>query len=357
MAIGTYAYVLEEAGKPLARRERKIDSAADGTAVLEVLGCGVCHTDLGFADGAVRTKLGTPIVLGHEIVGRVLRASRAELVGKRVLAPAVSPCGTCATCRRGRPTSCPAGRMPGNDADGGFATHCVVPDRDLFALDDRPGLDGPLGRAALPAWQIAPIADAATTAWQAIVRSGLRPGDVAVFVGAGGVGGFGIQLAHAEGAHVVALDVDERRLQAYDGTADHAIKIAGDERAVRDAIRAFVKARGLRDAPVRVFETSGSPAGQALAFTLLERGGSLSIVGFTPEKIPLRLSNVMALDADVFGNWGCDPALYGGVIERVLDGRVKVGPFVESRPLSSVNEVLAEVRAHSLAKRAVLIPD
>jgi 6-hydroxycyclohex-1-ene-1-carbonyl-CoA dehydrogenase len=80
-------------------------------------------------------------------------------------------------------------------------------------------------------------------------------------------------------------------------------------------------------------------------------------VGFTRDKAQLRLSNVMALDADVFGNWGCDPALYGAVVERVLSGRVKVRPFVEKRPLASANEVLDEVRSHAVSRRVVLVPD
>lgn len=364
MKVEGYAWVLEGAGEPLVKRDRSWGPPDDGMALLEVLGCGVCHTDLGFADGQVAPKHELPLVLGHEIVGRVLEVGPAphaerSLVGRRVLAPAVSPCGGCAACRRGRPTACPTGRMPGNDADGGFATHCYVPSRDLLALDGAAEKDSsaPLGAAKLEAWELAPIADAGTTAYQAIVRAGLDEEDVAIFVGAGGVGGFGIQLAHARGANVVAIDVDERRLRSYEESTDLAIDPSDREpREVRKQIRAWMKERGLRDAPVRVFETSGSPPGQALAFTLLERGGSLSIVGFTPEKLPLRLSNVMALDADLFGNWGCDPALYPGVVEPVLDGRVKVRPHVERRSLDEVNQVLDEVRRHAATHRAVLVP-
>jgi len=249
--------------------------------------------------------------------------------------------------------------MPGNDGDGGFATHCTVPVRDLLALDPAGSAGtGLLGSAELEAWEIAPIADAGTTAYQAMDRCGLKKGDVAVYVGVGGVGGFGVQLSGAVGAHVVAIDADARRLAAYEDQAELTIDASGLEpREVRKKVRAFIKEQGLRDSPVRVFETSGNPAGQALAFQLVERGGSLCVVGFTPEKIPIRFSNIMALDADVYGNWGCDPALYPQVIEPVLDGRVRVRPFVEKRSLDDVNEVLAQMRDHSLTKRAVLVSD
>jgi 6-hydroxycyclohex-1-ene-1-carbonyl-CoA dehydrogenase len=247
--------------------------------------------------------------------------------------------------------------MPGNDADGGFATHVVVPARDLVALDDGPGVDGPLGRVGLEAWQLGPVADAVSTAHQAIVRAGLAPGDVAVFVGVGGVGGFGAQIAKSFGAKVVAIDVDARRLAALGDVPDEVVATESkDARSVRDLVRARVAARGWRGVPVRIFETSGSPAGQAVAWELLERGGSLSVVGFTMEKMPLRLSNVMALDADVHGNWGCDPSLYPDLVRRVLDGAVRIAPFVEGHPLDSVNDVLEDLRAHRLTRRAVLVP-
>ncbi len=361
MTVEGRAWELVRPGAALVARDRTFGPPGGGMALLEVLGCGVCHTDLGFADGHVQPKHDLPLVLGHEIVGRVLEVGAGAdeaLVGRRVLAPAVSPCGECAACRRGRGTACPAGRMPGNDADGGFATHCTVPARDLAPLDP-PGVrsDAPLGEAGLETWEIAPIADAGTTAYQALVRAGVREGDVAVFVGAGGVGGFGAQLAKTLGAKVVAIDVDAGRLESLSGSTELRIQARDrDPRDIRKEIRGYLKTNGLTDATVRVFETSGTPAGQSLAFTLLERGGSLSVVGFTPEKVPLRLSNVMALDADVFGNWGCDPSLYAGVLDRVLDGRVQVRPFIERRPLDEVNEVLDAVRRHEVSRRVVLVP-
>jgi 6-hydroxycyclohex-1-ene-1-carbonyl-CoA dehydrogenase len=360
MRIDGHVWELVSPKEPLRRVDRAFDTPAPGLALVQVLGCGVCHTDLGFADGDVAPRHALPLVLGHEIVGRVLEVGRATdepLVGRRVLAPAVSPCGDCAACRRGRPTSCATGRMPGNDADGGFSTHTYVPSRDVCVLDDTPGVTGPIGAVQLAAWELAPIADAATTAYQAIVRAGLDEGDVAVFVGAGGVGGFGAQLAKAEGARVVAIDVDATRLSAVAHKCDLTIASQGrDARDVKKELGAFLSREGLGDAPLRVFETSGHPKGQELAFTLLARGGSLSIVGFTPEKVPLRLSNVMALDADVFGNWGADPALFPGVIERVLSGEVEVRPFVERCALDDVNEVLAAVRRHAMTRRPVLVP-
>ena len=355
-----HVWALEAAKKPLVKVPRSWETPPEGHALLAVLGCGVCHTDLGFADGDVAPRAPLPLVLGHEVVGRVVAVTgpdASRLEGRRVLAPAVSPCGKCPTCKRGRATSCPTGKMPGNDADGGFATHVVVPAHDLVVLDEDGRRDGPLGPAGLEPWEIAPVADAATTAYQAVVRARVAPGDVAIFVGAGGVGGFGAQIARAMGAKVVAVDVSRERLDTLEGLVDALVDVSGlSTRDARAAVRGRIKESGWSGAVVRVFETSGTTPGQETAFELIERGGSLSVVGYTRDKVSVRLSNIMALDAELYGNWGCDPALFPEVVRMVLDGRVQVRRFVERRSLDDVNQALEDVRRHVAKRRLVLVP-
>jgi len=81
------------------------------------------------------------------------------------------------------------------------------------------------------------------------------------------------------------------------------------------------------------------------------------VVGFTPAKVELRLSNLMALDATARGNWGCLPEHYPAIVELVLSGAVKLAPFIEQRPLSSINETFEAVHAHRVPRRVVLVPD
>jgi D-arabinose 1-dehydrogenase-like Zn-dependent alcohol dehydrogenase len=163
-----------------------------GEVRVRVAGCGLCHTDLGFAFDGVRTRKPLPLVLGHEISGLVEAAGAGaeELVGRGVVVPAVIPCGECDDCRAGAPMICTRQVMPGNDIDGGFASHVVVPARGLCVV---PGagedFDRPLGASGVTLRHLAVIADAASTPYQAVVRSGLQPGDVAIVVGLGGVGG------------------------------------------------------------------------------------------------------------------------------------------------------------------------
>jgi 6-hydroxycyclohex-1-ene-1-carbonyl-CoA dehydrogenase len=317
--------------------EEVLPAAPPGHVTLEVVGCGVCHTDVGYLHGGIATAHRGPIVLGHEIIGR-------SADGELFLVPAVSPCGTCAACRRGRPTACASSRMPGNHHDGGFATHVQVPSRWLCPVPEVP-----------EPWQLAAIADAVTTPLQAVRRSGLGAGDVAIVVGVGGVGGFLVEIATALGAHVVAIDVAPQRLAQ---ALEHGAIILDSGALTAKTARKEV-ARRLGALPTEgwhVFECSGAPAGQVLAFSLLTRGGKLAVVGFTPESVPLRLSSVMALDAEVLGNWGADPALYPEALRLVLDGRVDVSGAVRRYPLRDAPAVLAAAQRHELDHRPVLVP-
>jgi len=173
------------------------------------------------------------------------------------------------------------------------------------------------------------------------------------------VGGFGVQLAAALGAHVVAIDVDPARLDALAEYGAHLRLPAGelDFKARKRAVAAFAAEREIPSWRQRVFETSGTTAGQQTAFGLLGRGGYLAVVGYTPEKVELRLSNLMALDATARGNWGCLPKHYPAILALVLAGKVRLEPFVEQRPLSTINETFAAVRAHALSRRVILTPE
>ena len=106
----------------------------------------------------------------------------------------------------------------------------------------------------------------------------------------------------------------------------------------------------------KIFETSGTRAGQETAYALVGFGSTLSVVGYTAERVELCLSNLMAYDAEARGNWGADPLVYPELLEWIADGRIQVKPFVERHPLATINEVLDDADHGRLAKRAVLTP-
>lgn len=352
------AWTVLKPGEPMVLESRDEIPGPDEVLV-QVAGCGVCHTDLGFYFEGIPTHRPFPLTLGHEVAGTVVEAGQnvTEWTGRDVVVPAVIPCGRCDACRAGHGRICPRQVFPGSDVHGGFASHLRVPAAGLCPVRDlsAPGAN-PRG---LSLAELAVIADAVSTPYQAIVRSGLQAGDLAVFVGAGGIGGFGVQIASATGAHVVAIDISAERLRL---AAEHGAEatLRADEldfKALRAAVRALAEAHGVPSWRQRVFETSGTPAGQSTAFGLLGHGGHLAVVGYTPAKIELRLSNLMAFDATAQGNWGCLPEHYPAILDLVLQGRVRLDAFVETRPLGSINETFHAVHAREISRRVVLVPE
>jgi 6-hydroxycyclohex-1-ene-1-carbonyl-CoA dehydrogenase len=215
-----------------------------------------------------------------------------------------------------------------------------------------------LARAGLTLADVSIVADALTTPYQAVRRAGVKPGSLAIVVGTGGVGGYCVQIASAFGAKVVAIDVDDAKLAAI---ARHGAALTLDSRtldgkAIKAAVVDFAKRNGLPTTEWFIFECSGTAAGQLTAYGLLVHGATLSVVGFTMDKVELRLSNLMAYDARALGNWGCPPEYYAAALDLVLEGKVQIKPFIEAHPLDDINRVFAAVHHREIKKRAVLVP-
>ena len=352
------SWQMVEVSKPLERTDLPLPVPVQGEVLLKVAGCGVCHTDLGFFYDGVRTKSPLPLTLGHEISGMVTAVGPGaeQWEKKAVIVPAVMPCGDCDVCRRGMGNICRIQKMPGNDIQGGFASHILVPASQLceVPLDDN---GRPAGAADITLAELSVIADAVTTPYQSVVESGLGPEDTAIFIGLGGVGGFGAQIAKAFGATVIGIDVDTDKITAMAPYIDKTFN-AGEMpfKELRKAVSAFVKEQGRRPTEWKIFETSGTAAGQNTAFGLLTFGASLQVVGFTMDTVNIRLSNLMAFHATARGNWGCLPEHYPSVLKLVLDDKVKIRPFVETFALDRINEVFEKSHHRQIKKRPVMVP-
>jgi alcohol dehydrogenase, propanol-preferring len=157
------AMVLERPGEPLKLMELPDPRPAGGEVRVRVAACGVCRTDLHVVDGELpNPKL--PIVLGHEIVGRVdaLGTGVAHLApGRRVGIPWLGhTCGHCRYCRDGRENLCDNPLFTGYTRDGGYASHVVADVRYVFALPERgdDAATAPLLCAGLIGWRSLKIA-------------------------------------------------------------------------------------------------------------------------------------------------------------------------------------------------------
>lgn len=338
------AAVLTGPGRALELRELPDPVPGPGEARVDVIACGFCHTDLHYLDQGVATAKPPPIVLGHEVSGRVgALGAGAEgvAVGDVVLVPAVLPCGRCEMCRTGRENICARMRMVGNHLDGGFAERLLVPAKDLVPLP--PGIDPVRGCV---------IADALTTPYHAVVhRARVQAGERVAVIGCGGVGVNVIQFAAAAGAEVVAIDLREEKLDVARrlGAAATLQPAAGGD--LGKELR-----RLWGDGADVAFEAVGSPAAIAAGFSTLRRGGRLCLVGYSSAPAALPAARVMFLELAVVGSLGCRPADYPRVIELVRRGRIQLEPVVTRvLPLEKVNDA-ADLLRRGEGLRSVLVP-
>jgi propanol-preferring alcohol dehydrogenase len=135
------AMVLEAPGRPLALVDRQDPAPGPGQLLLDVAACGVCRTDLHLLDGEVEVPR-LPIVLGHQIVGRVAKAGPGAAMrpGTRVGVPWLGwTCGSCRFCTSNRENLCIRARFTGRDIHGGYAEHAVADVRYCLRLPE--GLD------------------------------------------------------------------------------------------------------------------------------------------------------------------------------------------------------------------------
>ena len=337
----------------LEKKEIPVPELAPEDVLVEIAGCGVCHTDLGFFYDGVPNVNKPPLTLGHEISGTVV-AGDESWIGKEVIIPAVMPCRKCYLCKTGRGNRCLNQKMPGNSLGiyGGFSSHIPVPSLDLCEIKDRQGI--PLSHFAV-------IADAATTPYQAAKRADIQPGDNVVVIGiTGGVGQYQGQLAKALGAKtVIGIARSQEKLdRALNFGADLVINSTDkSERDIAKEFRNICKEQGLPNFGWKIFEVTGTKPGQDIALSLLGFTGKLIVVGFGLAKTEYAIGRLMAFDAEIIGTWGCLPEYYPVVLDMVLNKKINIEEFVQTRPMSTIAETFEKAHKVPPMKRIVLEPD
>ena len=341
------AAVFHGAHRPLDVMEVPTPVPGAGQALIQVGGCGLCHTDLHYVDHGVETFKKPPLILGHEVAGTITalgpstNGNGEHAVGERVLIPSVLSCGHCAFCRAGRENLCTQLTMLGNNIDGGYAEYVVVPASDLIGVP-----------AELSLAHACVIADALSTPYHAVKRRGrVRLGDTVAVVGCGGVGLNLVQCAAISGALVIAIDVNEQRLET-------ARTLGAAQTVNPGAVQRVDKVvRTLCDGGVDVaFEAIGTPKTIELAFSLLKRGGRLCVVGYSAEPVTLSAARLMYYELEVVGSLGCGAGEYPEIIGLVRDGKLRLEPIVSGTvPLADINEGLDRLR-HGEGVRWVVTP-
>jgi D-arabinose 1-dehydrogenase-like Zn-dependent alcohol dehydrogenase len=328
------AYSAYEA--PLEQIELPEPELVPGTALLEVLTCGVCFSDVKTWLGQMpfSDRLPLPHVPGHEVVARVVAADPPEALpaGTNVVVYHLSPCRLCARCRAGEENLCrhPVGWM-GFTHPGGLRERMVVPLDRLTVVP-----------AGIDPVHAAPMTCALGTAYRATVTRGrVAAGTRVGVIGLGGVGIHALQIARASGAEAIGFDVSPRALEAA--------RALGLEARAADA-------GGLEDAAELdvVIDAVGQEATMRQAEQLVRAGGRIVAVGYAATSdfvVPSR--RFVLEEVELVGSRYVRLDELQRAIKLVADGRVQI--VVDAvKPFAAAGEALIALREGGVAGRLVV---
>ncbi len=348
----TRAAVLHAFGEAHRVEAVELRDPGPGEVLVRIVCAGVCHSDVGQADGEWSFPL--PTVLGHEgsgVVEAVGPGVRGVEPGRRVVLNLAPGCGLCSHCLSGRPILCQdsleamgegrltTGPSPLSASYGSISTysllscfsdHVVVAERSVIPLPD----EVPADVAALVGCAVI------TGVGAAIATVDVEAGSRGAVIGCGGVGVNAIQGARARGAaEIVAIDPSpHRREEAVRFGATGAVD-AGDADALA-GLRAGAPRRGFDWAIVTV----GVPGAMRLGIDLVRPGGVAVPVGLTPEDspTPVDMLDVVTYEKRIVGSaYGTisPHLLVPRIIDLYLQGRLRLDELVSHRlPLERIDE-------------------
>lgn len=325
---------------PLSIERRELQ---DDDILIDILYCGVCHSDIHTARGDWGNKH-YPIVPGHEIIGRVKQVGSkvsqyqvGEMVGVGCM---VDSCLSCSSCHEGLQQYCEQGvtltygsqdKMLGGVTQGGYAQTIVV--KEKFVLRIPTGLDGA---------KAGPLLCAGITTWSPLKHWQIKAGDKVGIIGLGGLGHMGIKFARALGAHVVMIT------RSAEKAAD-AEKLGADEVLISTDIDAMKQQKDSFD-----FLLNTIPVGHDVDpyLRLLKRDATMVLVGSLEPLEHLNASLLTRKRRHIAGS------LIGGIEETqaMLDfcAEHQVLPEVEMIAIQEINQAWERVVAGDVKYRFVI---
>jgi S-(hydroxymethyl)mycothiol dehydrogenase len=348
-------------GAPVEIQTVIVPDPGPGEAVVKVLACGVCHTDLHYREGGINDDF--PFLLGHEASGIVesVGAGVTDVApGDFVILNWRAVCGNCRACRRGRPQYC-------------FATHNATQKMTLAdgtVLSPALGIGAFIEKTLVAAGQCTKVDPSVSPAVAGLLGCGVMAGigaamntgavsrgDSVAVIGCGGVGCAAIVGARLAGARrIIAVDVDDRKLaRARDLGATDVINSRTSDPV--EAIRARTEGNG---ADV-VIEAVGRPETYEQAFYARDLAGTVVLVGVpTPDmRIDLPLLDVFGRGGALKSSWygDCLPSRdFPTLIDLHLDGRLPLDQFVsETIGLGDVEAAFAAMARGDVLRSVVVM--
>lgn len=322
---------------PLEIHDRAPGDPNPGEILIRLETCGLCHTDIHAAHGDWPVKPQPPFVPGHEGVGIVEKLGEGvtdRFVGERVAVPWLGyACGECRYCIDGRETLCTQQQNSGYSIDGAFAEYVVANAR--FAVPV------PAGISPVDA---APLTCAGVTTYKALKVAHIVPTERVAVFGIGGLGHLAVQYGRIMGGSVIAVDVEDAKLDlATELGAEHVVNAATvDPVAAISSLGGADVALVLAASP-RVFEQ---------AFASLNRGGRLICVALpAEERMTVSIFETVIKGISIIGSIVGTRQDLAEVFALHAAGRTRI--MAETRALEQVNEAMAEVLSGQVLARLV----
>lgn len=340
----THAYAAQDAKSPLAPFDYKPRELRAHDVQIEVLFCGVCHSDLHQARNEWKNTL-FPVVPGHEIVGRVTavggHASKYEVGDLVGVGCMVDSCRSCPSCQEGLEQYCEVGfvgtyngqdRETGDVTYGGYSTAVVVDENFVLRVPENLDLAG-----------VAPLLCAGITTYSPLRHWNVGPGKKVGIVGLGGLGHMGVKIAHAMGAQVVLFTTSPSKVE--DGK-----RLGADEVVIsKDADQMAAHANSFDF----ILNTVAAQHDLNPFITLLKRDGNMTLVGVPEHDHPApQVVNLIFKRRSVSGS------LIGGIAEtqEMLDfcGEHNITSDIELIAMDQINEAYERMLKSDVKYRFVI---
>lgn len=324
------------------------DAPKDDEVLIEVLYCGVCHSDIHQVENDWKNTI-YPCVPGHEVVGKITFVGGAVTkfkVGDTVgVGCMINSCMRCSACLEGEEQFCERPQGPtmtyngylmadgsGYNTYGGYSNNLVVREEFVLHIPE-----------VLEVSKVAPILCAGVTTYSPLRHWNIGAGDKVAIVGIGGLGHMGVMLAKAMGAEVTAITTHEEK-------RDAALTLGADQVIVSanaDEMKAFEKYFNF------ILVTIPDPFDITPYISLIRRRGSLVTVGLlAPYKAPLNNMEIASQARSVGGS------LIGGIAEtqEVLDfcAQHSILPLVEMIDIKDINTAFEKIKDEDVRFRYVI---